>query len=250
MVKICWTCSCGELENTHHDPRAIVTADLQAAANQAGVALPRAVGNIVMSLSHYDPDRVNADGTAKGVEAMDIVEQLEAEAVLKGIETVEDFLSAVWHDRLTKAAGVDDVIVLEKAGSEEQYLLMVVYDPHRMPLRGADKMVDLASPEVLEKACWRFMENGARGGLNHRPGNDGAIKFVENYIYRNPVPWDVHGDGSLVVKAGTWLAGAKLDDATWADYKAGRYAGVSMQGGARRMPASEKSLARVRGDSA
>lgn len=137
-----------------------------------------------------------------------------------------------------------------KASDEDRFLLLVVYDPNRMPLRGADQRVDLASPRVLEKACWRFMENGARGGLNHEPGHPEAIRCVENYVYRNPVPWVTdHPDGSqTVVKAGTWLAGFILDEPTWADYKAGKYSGVSMQGDAARIPATAESLARATGD--
>ena len=243
---MCWICG-EDLESDHGDSRNITTAKLQVAGNAWGMAIPRAVGSLVQSLSHFDPDRVTPDGTMN-----DALEELMAEAhVTKSCDTIDDFLTDVWFGSATKEVEEGDAVgLILKSRDEDQFLLMVVYDPHRMPLRGADKAIDIASPEVLEKGCWRFMGHGARGGLNHQPGHEDAIKFVENYIYRGP---DWHEDGwppDVVIKAGTWLAGALLSDATWADYKAGKYGGVSLQGGARRAPASAKSLARVRGGAA
>lgn len=139
-----------------------------------------------------------------------------------------------------------------KSRDEDHFLLTVVYSPHRMPLRGADGKTDLASPRVLEKACWRFMAKGARSGMWHEAGHEAEATCVENYMYRNPVPWIVeHPDGSrTVVKEGTWLAGFILSDRAWAEYKAGRLGGVSMQGDAGRMAPSAESLARVKGGDA
>jgi hypothetical protein len=129
-----------------------------------------------------------------------------------------------------------------KANDEDHFLLMVAYSPHRMPLRGADKRIDLASPRVLEKACWRFMVNGARGGLWHEPGHEDAVKCVENYVYRGP-NWTL--DSGYVVKAGDWLVGFILDGPTWQLYKSGQIGGVSMQGGAGRKAVSAETLALV-----
>jgi hypothetical protein len=190
-----------------HSPVSIDTADMQAAAKEAGTDVGHAVANIVLSLAYYEPDGSAAKAT---------------------------------HN-------VSGTVV--KANDEDHFLLMVVYDPHRMPLRGADQKIDLASPRVLEKACWRWMVNGAKGGLNHEPGHEHAVKCVENGIYRNPVPWVIdHGDGSrTVIKDGTWIAGFVLDDPTWADYKSGKYGGVSMQGDAGRTKATPEAIERVKG---
>lgn len=51
---MCWTCSCGSLEE-RHDSRALTTKDLQGAADQAGTDIPGVVQNIVGALSHFDP---------------------------------------------------------------------------------------------------------------------------------------------------------------------------------------------------
>ena len=247
---MCWTCGCGELENDHHDHRHLVTADLQAAASASGESLPRAVGNIVMSLSHFDPDRVDAAGMAKehdGGGAMDLLEKLEAEArEINGINTVEDFLAAVGHDPLTKE--VTDTIEgrVCKADEEDQFLLMVAYSPNMMPLRGADKHIDVASPRVIEKGAWSFMAKGAKTGMWHSEGHGDEAICVENGIYRNPVPWDVYEDGTFLVKMGDWLVGFILSDYAWGLYKSGQIGGVSMQGGARRKPATAESLERIR----
>lgn len=134
-----------------------------------------------------------------------------------------------------------------KAREEDRFLLCVVYSPNRMPLRGADQRVDLATPDVLEKACWRFAMNGFKVGVDHKPGGEGAARVVENWIHRGP-SWHLIGpDGrESVVKAGDWIVGMVLSPSAWRSYKAGRFGGVSMQGRAERIPATKKTLNRVK----
>ena len=138
--------------------------------------------------------------------------------------------------------------VFEPAGKEDRFVLMVGYSPNKMPFRGADGFLDLASPEVVEKACWRFMDNGANAGLLHKEGDEDAFKVVENYIYRNPVPWVLKAvDGSeQTIRQGDWVIGARLRKDVWEDWKKGRYRSGSLQGGASRIPATPETLARVR----
>lgn len=133
-----------------------------------------------------------------------------------------------------------------KAIAEDRFLLMVIYSPSTMPKRGKDGKTDLASPRVLEKAAWSYLQKGARTGMFHEDGYDDQAVCVESYIYRNPVPWDVRGDGSLVVKRGDWIGGFILSKAAWNLYKAGEIGGVSLQGGCGRKPASREALARVK----
>ena len=137
---------------------------------------------------------------------------------------------------------------LAKENAEQRFLLMVGYSPNKMPYRGADGFVDLCRPEVIEKACWRFMENGAGAGIGHQPGGEDAFKVVENYIYRNPVPWELTAaDGSKqVIKEGDWVLGIVLTPESWSDYKKGRWRGGSLQGKAERIRATPEVLARVR----
>lgn len=136
-----------------------------------------------------------------------------------------------------------------KASDERRYLLTVVYSPHRMPLRGADHKVDLATPDVLEKACWHYALKGLGTGMWHEDGHADEAVCVENYVYRGP-NWTVKdaAGNEQVIKAGTWLAGYILSPHAWDLYKSGRIGGVSMQGAAARKKPSAEALALVGGD--
>jgi hypothetical protein len=117
---------------------------------------------------------------------------------------------------------------------EQRYVLGVAYQagPDPMIKRGADGGRDYFSKEELEKAAWRYLQNGPEVGLFHADGTEGAATVVESYIYRGP-DWDL-GNG-VVVKAGDWLVGAVLDEHAWQLYKSGRVNGWSPQGSARRI---------------
>lgn len=131
-----------------------------------------------------------------------------------------------------------------KAEDERRYLLTVVYSPNRMPLRGADHRVDVATPAVLEKACWVYALKGLGTGMWHQDGHADKSVCVENYIYRGP-DWtmkDARGN-EVTIKAGDWLAGYILSPEAWALYKSGRIGGVSMQGACGRKVASSEALA-------
>lgn len=117
---------------------------------------------------------------------------------------------------------------------EQRYVLGIAYQAGKDPRirKGADGGRDFFTPEELEKAAWRFLQEGPSVGLFHADDTDGAGTVVESYIYRGP-DWDV-GDG-VIVKAGDWLVGAILDDRAWQLYKAGHITGWSPQGLARRI---------------
>lgn len=234
---MCFSCGCtphwGLLEDDHGDGRNITTATLKGAAEAAGTDVAHVVANIVMGLSHYDPNYVPPGNPS------------EAIAAAKSVESIEDFLETVTFKEADIGTEVAGTVV--KSNDEDHFLLMVAYDPHRMPLRGADKRIDIASPRVLEKGCWRYMAKGAKTGMWHQPGHADEAICVENYIYRNPVPWVIKSlDGrETVIKEGCWMVGFILGNEAWALYKSGRIGGVSMQGGAARTLATPESLARI-----
>jgi len=135
--------------------------------------------------------------------------------------------------------------VVVKTSDESRYALFVAYSANKMPLRGADGMVDVASPEVLEKAAWRFMLNGARIGVDHKPGGENAARVVENFVHRGKPMRFVGPDGTeQVVRKGDWCVGVIFSPAAWTEFKKGRWGGVSLQGSATRKPASAATLAR------
>lgn len=103
--------------------------------------------------------------------------------------------------------------------------------------KGQDGGRDYFTAEQLEKAAWEFLRRGPAAGMFHLEGTDGHIEIVESYIYRGP-DWDV-GEG-LIVKAGDWVLGGRLDPHAWQLYEAGRITGWSPQGHGRRVaPGSE-----------
>jgi Putative phage serine protease XkdF len=141
----------------------------------------------------------------------------------------------------------DTTGVVIKAGNDEnRFLLLVAYSANKMPQRGADNFVDIVRPEVLEKACWRFMDNGARVGMWHQEGNEQSARIVENYIYRNEVPWVIKAPNGeqQVIKQGDWVCGLILEPDTWELYKSGKIGGASPQGSAKRKRASSELLAK------
>lgn len=137
-----------------------------------------------------------------------------------------------------------------KANEEKRFLLMVGYSPNRLPKRGADGFLDIASPDVVEKAAWRFMLNGHGAGLMHKKGGEDAFRVVESSVYRNPEPWIVKAaDGSTqTIREGDWLIGVVCSEPTWDEYKKGRWGSGSLQGGARRARPRPETLARQRSD--
>jgi hypothetical protein len=135
-----------------------------------------------------------------------------------------------------------------KANESKQFLLTVAYPAWKPDSNvAADGHIDVASADVVEKACWRFMKKGARVGMWHEPGHEDAAEVVENYIWRGD-PWVVKsatGTEQLVMP-GDWLVGLRLADRPWKMYKADLIGGVSVQGGARRSLPTENTLAEIR----
>ena len=94
--------------------------------------------------------------------------------------------------------------------------------------KGLDGGRDVIEAEDLERAAG--LSPSAQVGIGHMDGTTGAATVVET-ISRGP-DWDL-GDG-IVVKSGDWLVGMILEPKPWKLAKAGKLAGVSPQGTARR----------------
>jgi hypothetical protein len=122
-----------------------------------------------------------------------------------------------------------------KASPEQQYTLGVAY-----PAREIDSHRDYATVDAVEKAAWRFLVRGAKVGLMHRSGTDGAGRVVESYIYRFD-PTEYNGQN---IEPGDWLLGVLWSDPAWADIKAGKITGFSIQGLANRVPAADDNTLR------
>lgn len=133
-----------------------------------------------------------------------------------------------------------------KANAANRYLLVVAYSANSMPARGADKRTDVASPEVLERACWKFALNGFKVGMHHQDGTVGAATVVENFVWRGEPTVFKSPDGSQqVIGPGDWCVGLILSPAAWQEYQRGAIKGASPQGTAKRKPASPETLKRI-----
>jgi hypothetical protein len=117
---------------------------------------------------------------------------------------------------------------------EQRYILALAYQAGRDQriAKGVDGGRDYFTEAELEKAAFSYLSSGnPQVGIGHADGTTGAATVVESYIWRGP-DWDF-GDG-IVVKKGDWLVGMILEPKSWELAKAGKLAGVSPQGTARR----------------
>jgi hypothetical protein len=132
---------------------------------------------------------------------------------------------------------VPDVVALDvtkASATEQQYILALAYQagPDPRIAKGVDGGRDYFTAEELEKAAWSYLASGSpQVGIGHADGTTGAATVVESYVWRGG-DWDL-GDG-IVVRKGDWLVGMILEPKSWELAKAGKLAGVSPQGTARR----------------
>ncbi len=142
---------------------------------------------------------------------------------------------------------------MAKDTEPDRFVLMVAYQPAapgaKLPLRGQDTFLDVADARTIEKACWRFMERGAKAGLFHatdgkNENKEPPMRVVENYCWRGD-PWTMTAaDGTQqTITRGTWLVGAILRPDIYEKVKKGEISGASIQGRVRRVPARRATLA-------
>lgn len=140
-------------------------------------------------------------------------------------------------------AGVMGVVV--KADAELRQTLTVAYPADRADKAvAADGHRDFASKGALEKAAHSFLASAPVVGRDHADGTEGTGTVLESFIW--PAD-DWTPDGSAyTVKEGDWLVKVQWSEAAWADIKAGKIGGVSMQGKARRATPSADKVAGLR----
>jgi len=134
--------------------------------------------------------------------------------------------------------------VLAKATAELQYTLVCVYPADKADVAVAqDGHRDFASKEAVREAAWNFLRKGAKVGMGHEDGTEGAGLVVESFLW--PAD-DWTTPTGYVVKEGDWMGGIVWDDPAWDLVKAGKITGVSMQGSARRRKPTAEALANLR----
>lgn len=102
-----------------------------------------------------------------------------------------------------------------------------------------DAQGEIYSHEVVRDAAWGYLSRFGRGSGQGRQHNTDAlltadeVELIESYIA--PVDFAMNG---RAIKQGTWMMGWRiLDDALWADIKAGKVTGFSIGGLAAHEPA-------------
>lgn len=100
-----------------------------------------------------------------------------------------------------------------------------------------DLQQDILPLDEIEKAAYDFVEKSRVGGNMHQKGDTGPIHvsdMIESFVV---TPEKKKAMGLPDDFPEGWWTGFKVnDDATWADAKAGKLAGLSIHGSGRRIP--------------
>jgi hypothetical protein len=100
-----------------------------------------------------------------------------------------------------------------------------------------DLQEDILPLDEIEKAAYDFVEKSRVGGNMHQKGDTGPIHvsdMIESFVV---TPEKKKAMGLPDDFPEGWWTGFKVnDDATWADAKAGKLAGLSIHGSGRRIP--------------
>lgn len=135
-----------------------------------------------------------------------------------------------------------------KADPEKRMTVNVIYPADKADVAVAlDGHRDFASKAVVEEAAHNYLRKYREVGTYHadvtgQGVSKGAAELVESGIHRGP-DWDVNG---VVVKEGDWIGAFIWTPEAWADIKAGKLGGVSVEGGAKRRKPSPEAVANLR----
>lgn len=118
--------------------------------------------------------------------------------------------------------------LISKADEEQQIVYGWAYVTHDKEGNVVvDKSGDFVDQiEEIEKTAVRFMLSSRNTDVGHANVKTGSI--VESMVF-TPEKIEKMGIPVGVVPSGWWI-GTKVDDATWADYKAGRLTAFSVHG--------------------
>lgn len=146
------------------------------------------------------------------------------------------------------AARADLVASTKAANADEQFILGIVLVPEKVDLQR-----EIYAHEVVRKTAHDFLAFFRNTDLQHKVFINEAVELVESYLapmdmwftrdgtayptdpatggpYRAP-------EGARFVKKGSWLLAHRVKDAAlWAEIKAGKYTGYSINGLSKKVP--------------
>jgi hypothetical protein len=108
----------------------------------------------------------------------------------------------------------------------KRFVLGVAYSPDTVDGHG-----EFMSAPELERIAWEYCRKHRTIGFYHADGTLGHAEVVESYIHRGD-DWetsDIHGN-LQVVKKGSWVLGALLDEPGFAQVTSQKADGWSMDG--------------------
>lgn len=113
--------------------------------------------------------------------------------------------------------------ILKSLDDEKRLITGVVLEPEIVDAQG-----DIISTEEIEKACFDYMLESQKVGLQHK--FLGPVSVVENWISKSDCWLD-----QQFIKKGTWLMTVKVDDSesgnkVWELAKNGKLTGFSIGG--------------------
>jgi hypothetical protein len=136
-----------------------------------------------------------------------------------------------------------------KAVPEKRMTVNVIYPADKADVAVAlDGHRDFAPKQVVEDAAHNYLRKYRIVGSYHADVtgegvSEGAAELVESGIHRGP-DWIV--DDTFVVKEGDWVGAFIWTPDAWADIKAGKLNGVSVEGSARRRRPDPAAVAGLR----
>lgn len=108
--------------------------------------------------------------------------------------------------------------IAKSVDTDKQIFTAVVLRPNEVDLHG-----DIYSEEVVEKACYDYLEYSRKGNLQHLVETQLAVP-VESYIAKSDFEL-----GSGQVKKGDWVLSMKInDEQLWEMCKNGEFTGFSV----------------------
>lgn len=143
-------------------------------------------------------------------------------------ELLEDLIEDADPMPIEPVEKVVRLLPVDKADEEKRIVFGVVLEPDEVDAQG-----DTISAEEIEQTAHEWLAKYQNRGLMHRKLVNGKVRIFESYIAPSNLTI-----GGQRVKKGTWLLMYHVpDDEIWQQVKAGKLAGFSMGGFARRVPA-------------
>jgi DNA adenine methylase len=168
----------------------------------------------------------------RGVGGSSVLTQIVAsnyEPTSKALGLADGCILEPWHPDDDHELTLQTKLLKAEEDGDERFVLGEVLVPEDV-----DAQKDIYSAAEVRKAAHLWMEEYGGLGLQHSVRVDDRVKVLETYVA--PADFELEGEK---VKKGTWLMAVRiLDDAIWADVKAGRLTGFSIGGSARRQRAA------------